>query len=44
MIMKSIVIGDFPTIDALDSVGLPAPGAKTLDYIEQKQKQKGPDK
>ena len=44
MIMKSIVIGDFPAIEALDSVGLSAPGANTLDYNEQKQKQKGPDK
>jgi hypothetical protein len=44
MIMKSIIIGDFPAIEALDSVGLSAPSAKTLDYKQQKQKKKGPDK
>jgi hypothetical protein len=44
MIMKSIVIGVVPAIEVLDSVGLSAPSAKTLDYDEQNQNQKGPDK
>lgn len=44
MIMKSKVIGDFPAIEALVSVALFAPRAKTPDYNEQKQNQKAPDK
>ncbi len=42
--MKNLILGDIPAIEALDGVGLSAPGAKTLDYNEQKQNQKGPDK